>query len=244
MELRASYPLQRLLDGCTQLKTNYGLRVSDPGHLSTKRCCKRGCHWCDYRLRARHLKKLNRLERLVQKEPEAWRFETYTLPGDLFEIRGASLSEQLEVFRRAKKRFRKRRGGMTSSYVIEHTKNSTSGNWHLHSHDLVASGEEYSDFNGKVNELTKKWLQCVDKSTTNHLLNFDVPLEVIGGRAIDVQRVSDSGLASYMSKATRYMTKGSSVQHDRDCTEVSSAMYGKHVFGTTGSLWGTKYGRM
>ena len=201
------WEFHRTLDGCTQIHKRR-LPESDPRHLTTKRCCKRGCHWCDFRLRQRHLAKLQRLQSYVMDDPYDWRFMTFTLPGDWYDVRCADLATQLEVFRSAKRKWRARRGRVTSSYVIEHTRNSSTGNWNVHSHDLVRNGNEFVDFNSTMDEMTSQWLECVDKKTTRTLREWGLSDRQIAGGVLDVRRVDKDGLAGYMAKASKYMTKG------------------------------------
>lgn len=230
----------------------------DDLRMGTRRCGERGCHWCDYQLRNRHRGKLKRVEEVVSKCRPSYRFVTRTLPGDFYpDIREAPLEEQWQTFRTAMKRFRDRHrdkrskdplslGSWTSSYVLEYTRNTTTGDWHMHSHDIWEVPPDFDDeFKPRVGHYSKQWLECIDKEQTDFLLEernlsvFDVASNVF-----QVDRITKDGLAEYVTKAGRYMSKGGTALDDSSALEVSRVARGRHVFGTTGDWRGTALGRI
>ena len=226
--------------------------------MCTRRCYDRGCHWCDYHLRNRHRPKLKRVEREVLKDLEGYRFVTRTLPGEFFpDLREAPLMEQWQTFREAMKKFRdrhrdKRRkdrfslGSWTSSYCLEHTRNESTGDWHMHSHGLWEVPANFDEeFKERIETHSREWIECIDKDQTKYLLQernlsvFDVASNVF-----QVDRITKKGLAEYITKAGRYMSKGGNALDDSSAVEVTSVARGRHVFGTTGKWRGSALGRI
>ena len=268
---QSTIALQRALDNCTELRhravrtdVTSGERTLGPmlrykaAHesvMTTTRCGARGCKWCDYKLRSRHKRKLERISGLVTKNPKRWRFFTFTLPGTLFEVRKSPLNLQLETMRGALRKFwdrqRDKRGSNplrfgrpTGSYVIEHPYNVEKEWWHLHTHALIRTPPEFDlKFEDRMVRYNRQWLECVDKSRTLELLKEGVQLRDLGS-PIDVEKVTVDGLAGYMTKATGYMAKGHGKSDTSLKDEVSQVMKGRHVFGTWGDLRGTKFGRI
>lgn len=256
-EIIPNWNLQRTLDGCTKLEwTNGKIRSrikmgsSHDGWRLSSRCCRgRGCKWCDYKLRLRHRPKIRRVMDLASADPDRWRFSTFTLPGNNYQVRGASLNDQLSTWRRAWKMFRNRHrnsdawwslGKVTSSYVLEYPCND--GVWHLHGHALMNVPDDFDTlFDDKVKKYNSQWLECIDKEKTFELRD-SMPIEKIGS-PIDFQRITDDGLVGYMTKASGYLTKSSGWNIEAK-EEVDQTMFRKKAYGTTGQLWGTKYGRI
>lgn len=255
--------LQRLLDNCTELRYRrirsdgeYGPPLrrrhqsSHDTHHTTAMCGKRGCKWCDYKYRRRHLPKMRRLEELIQEDPGKWRLFTFTHPGENFPIRKGGLLDQLVVMRRALTRWRDRQrdprgthwarlGKITGSYVIEHPYNSENQWWHLHTHAIIRVPGNFDDsFDCRVARYNRQWLECIDKDTYKLLKDKGEPV----GSPLDIERVTDDKLGSYLTKATGYLSKGQGGHAMAD--EVSRIMAGKPMFNTWGNLRGTKYGRI
>lgn len=269
---KSTIPLNRALDNCTRLRyrarrfdfdtgeITYGpaLHVSAGSmqmcQLTTARCSERGCKWCDYKLRSRHRRKLNRLGELVAKSPSKWRFWTFTLPGTMYPVRQAGLGIQLQTMRSALTKFRDRHrdkrssydfrlGRITGSYVIEHPYNEEKEWWHLHTHALIRVPEEFDNlFASRMALYNKQWLECVDKGRTRELLDEGVRPQDLGS-PIDVEKITADGLAEYMTKATGYMAKGHGGKLSLK-DEVTEVMRGRVVYNTWGDLRGTKYGRI
>lgn len=217
--------------------------------LTTTMCGQRGCKWCDYKLRSRHKRKLNRLGELVAENPVSWRFFTFTLPGKEFDVRHAGLDLQLATMRKALTRWRDRQrdtrgthwaqlGKITGSYVIEHPYNPDEQWWHLHTHALIQVPDNFDDqFSGRIERYNRQWLECVDKPRYKELVSDGIA----PGSPLDVEKVTADGLSGYMTKATGYLAKGQGY-HLKD--EVSEVMKGRCVFNTWGDLRNTKYSRI
>jgi molybdopterin-biosynthesis enzyme MoeA-like protein len=90
--------------------------------------------------------------------------------------------------------------------------------------------------NQDYSELKEMWTKSVDRKTFAHLVNWE--LDPNNQRTVQVDRITSSKIAEYLTKVTNYVTKVNDYSHNR--TEIGEALYRKHTTGWLGDHYGFK----
>ena len=203
----------------------------------TKRCGSRGCWACQHRARRRLRDKVGKfIDNVVYKNLRKWKFVTLTLPGDWYEIRRATLEEQFARVRKAFRSWRtkmKRRDKLVSGfYTIELTSNQDSGNWHAHVHMIMPWKK--ADYNS----VRRMWVESVDRPMRRALSEWTEDKFTNDSRTLQVDAITDRGIAEYLTKVTNYVTK---VPNDVvNPTEVAKVLYKRRTTGWLGDYYVSK----
>ena len=200
----------------------------------TTPCRTRGCWACQYKARRKLRSKVEKFVRTtVTKAKRQWRFVTLTLPGSWYEVRSASVAEQLQTVKRAFASWRlkmKRRNRMVHGFYTIEFEGSENENWHTHVHMLM----KWKHVN--YTELKKLWTESVDKPMRKQLAKWTDDSFTNDQRVVQVDKITSQGIADYMTKVTNYVTKGprkAGIQH-----ELSRLLYRKRTVGWLGEYYG------
>ena len=102
--------------------------------------------------------------------------------------------------------------------------------WHAHIHVL----QEWKQF--PFDEARKLWTESVDRKMRKQLENWTEGKFTNDSRSVQVDEITDSSIADYLTKVTNYVTKGPT--SDRNAAEVSQILYGKRTTGWLGRYYG------
>jgi len=209
---------------------------SELGHVvyGTKRCGRRTCWACQYRARSKLRSTVDDFfHQHVIPNPSRYRFVTLTLPGAWYEIRHASVEDQLTTLRKSFRSLRtklKRRGFPISGFYTIEGESGNNEYWHAHVHMICKwQSIDYS-------ELKEMWTKSVDRKTLAHLVNWE--LDPNNQRTVQVDRFSNVKLADYLTKVTNYVTKVNDMPHNR--RDIGEALYRRRTTGWLGEHYGFK----
>ncbi len=202
----------------------------------TEPCRSRGCWACQYKARRKLRSKVQRfVEDIVLKAKRSWRFVTLTLPGNWYEVRSASVAEQLQTVRRAFASWRlkmQRRGLRLHGFYTIEFEGSEDDNWHTHVHLLMKWKK--ADYK----ELKKLWTESVDRKMRKQLDNWTEGTMTNDQRVVQVDQITSRGIADYCTKVTNYVTKGP--KSDLNKAEIGKLLYRKRTTGWLGEYHGNK----
>lgn len=220
----------------TQTRECWWPLKSELGHVvyGTKRCGRRTCWACQYRARSKLRSTVDDFfHQHVIPNPAGYRFVTLTLPGAWYEIRHASVEDQLTTLRKSFRSLRsklKRRGFPISGFYTIEVESSNNEYWHAHVHMICKwQNQDYS-------ELKEMWTKSVDRKTLAHLINWE--LDPNNQRTVQVDRFSSAKLADYLTKVTNYVTKVNDMPHNR--RDIGEALYRRRTTGWLGEHYGFK----
>jgi hypothetical protein len=197
----------------------------------TKRCGFRDCPTCAYHQMKKHREKVNKW--LANIDSSQYRFLTLTLPGRWYEARHLGLAEQDRLVRRAFRSYRAKWKYHLDKFngvaVYEHTSNDDTQQWHSHVHAVVKWPGKL-DLAGE----RKRWTESVDKKMRKQLDSWTDGRFTNDSRVVDVQRITDQGIADYLTKVTNYLVKAPK----SDPGEISKALYRRRLVGWYGEEYG------
>lgn len=203
----------------------------------TAPCRSRGCWACQHKARRKLRSKVQRfVDDVVLKAKRSWRFVTLTLPGNWYEVRSASVEEQLKTVRKAfaswRLKMHRREARVHGFYTIEF-EGSEDDNWHTHVHMLMRWKKRIA-----YTELKKLWTESVDRPMRKQLAKWTDSQFTNDQRVVQVDQITSRGIADYCTKVTNYVTKGP--KSGQPSTEIGKMLYRKRTVGWLGDFHGSK----
>jgi hypothetical protein len=198
----------------------------------TKRCGFRDCPTCAYHQMKKHRAKVNSWINSI--DSSQYKFLTLTLPGKWYDCREYGLAEQDKLVRRAFRSYRAKwkyhLEGFDGVAVYEHTSNDETKQWHSHVHAVVRWPTKLD-----LAEQRKRWTESVDRKMRKQLDSWTDGRFTNDSRVVDVQKITDQGIADYLTKVTNYLVKAPKSEPG----EIAKALYRRRLVGWYGEEYGS-----